>query len=85
MTADIFATDGTVVLMTAAVVLFGGSQLPKLAKDIGPASRGPRRAHQEANGEMDAAAHADSTGQIFPKLGGTATTAEIIEALDSRQ
>jgi TatA/E family protein of Tat protein translocase len=52
MIADIFGMDGIIVLIIAGVVLFGSSQLPKLAKNIGSAGREFRRAHQEADGDV---------------------------------
>jgi len=37
MLAEIFGMDGIVVLVVIAVVLFGGSQIPKLARSLGTA------------------------------------------------
>jgi sec-independent protein translocase protein TatA len=48
MIANIFGGDGLIVLVVAVVVLFGGSQLPKLAKNVGSAGREFRKAQQEA-------------------------------------
>lgn len=56
MIANIFGTDGVIVLIVVLVVLFGGSQLPKLAKNLGSAGREFRKAQQEA--EEEAAADA---------------------------
>ncbi len=53
MIANIFGGDGLIVVVIALVVLFGGSQLPKLAKNVGSAGREFRKAQQEA--EEDAA------------------------------
>jgi sec-independent protein translocase protein TatA len=37
--ADIFGVDGIIVIVVVAIVLlFGGSQLPKLARGLGSAS-----------------------------------------------
>ena len=55
MTANIFGTDGVYVLIIALVVLFGGSQLPKLAKNLGSAGREFRKAQKEADDEAAAA------------------------------
>lgn len=39
MLADIFGVDGIIVIVVVAIVLlFGGSQLPKLARGLGSAS-----------------------------------------------
>jgi sec-independent protein translocase protein TatA len=37
--AEIFGLDGVVVLVVAVVVLFGGTQIPKLARSLGSAQR----------------------------------------------
>lgn len=39
MVAEIFGMDGVVVLVVLAVVLFGGAQIPKLARSLGSAKR----------------------------------------------
>ena len=37
MIADIFGVDGIIVLIVVVAVLFGGSQIPKLARSLGSA------------------------------------------------
>jgi sec-independent protein translocase protein TatA len=37
MLAEIFGVDGIIVLVVIAVVLFGGTQIPKLARSLGSA------------------------------------------------
>jgi sec-independent protein translocase protein TatA len=37
MLADIFGMDGIIVLIVVIAVLFGGSQIPKLARSLGTA------------------------------------------------
>ncbi len=49
MLANILGSDTLIVLVIAFVVLFGGSQLPKLAKNLGAASRELRKAQHEAD------------------------------------
>ncbi len=52
MLADIFGPDGLIVLIVvAAVILFGGSALPKLARGLGSAQHEFRRGLTE--GEPD--------------------------------
>ena len=51
MVANIMGSDGLIVLIIAVVVLFGGSQLPKLAKNVGAAGHEFRKAQQEAEAE----------------------------------
>ncbi len=49
MLSTIFSgSDDLIVILVAFVVLFGGSQLPKLAKNTGEALREFRKAHSEA-------------------------------------
>jgi sec-independent protein translocase protein TatA len=51
VTANILGSDGLIVLIIAAVVLFGGSQLPKLAKNVGAAGHEFRKAQREAEAD----------------------------------
>jgi sec-independent protein translocase protein TatA len=37
MLAEIFGVDGIIVIVVLVVVLFGGSQIPKLARSLGSA------------------------------------------------
>ncbi len=37
MTAEIFGVDGVIVLIVVLAVLFGSSQIPKLARSLGSA------------------------------------------------
>lgn len=39
MLAEIFGLDGVIVVVVAIVVLFGGSQIPKLARSLGSAQK----------------------------------------------
>jgi len=56
MIGNILGSDGLIVVIIAAVVLFGGSQLPKLAKNVGAAGHEFRKAQREAEAEHTAAA-----------------------------
>jgi sec-independent protein translocase protein TatA len=51
MLGNIFGSDTLIVIMVALVVLFGGSQLPKLAKNVGAAGHEFRRAQREAEAD----------------------------------
>ena len=37
MVAEIFGMDGVIVLIVVVVVLFGGTQIPKIARSLGSA------------------------------------------------
>ncbi len=39
MVAEIFGMDGIIVVVVLAVVLFGSTQIPKLARSLGSAKR----------------------------------------------
>ena len=51
MTANIFGPDLGIVVVVILVVLLGGSQLPKIARNVGTAGREFRKAQQEAEEE----------------------------------
>jgi sec-independent protein translocase protein TatA len=55
---NIFGSDGIIVLVIALVVIFGGSQLPKIARNVGSAGREFRKAQTEAEAEEAAKAAA---------------------------
>ena len=44
MLGEIFGVDGIVVVIVLAVVLFGGAAVPKLARNVGLAKTGSKRA-----------------------------------------
>jgi len=64
MLANLLGSDTLIVIVVAAVVLFGGSQLPKLAKNLGAASRELRQAHQEAEAQPSATETATPSSQL---------------------
>ena len=53
MIANLFGPDLGIIIVVILVVLLGGSQLPKIARNVGTAGREFRKAQQEA--EEDAA------------------------------
>lgn len=68
MTANLMGTDGIIVLVIAMIVLVGGSQLPKLARNVGMAGREFRKAQQEAeeDAEREKAAKAVQDAAVLP-------------------
>ena len=52
MLATFFGMDSLYVVIIAIVVLFGGSQLPKLARNAGEAMKEFRKAHAEATSPL---------------------------------
>jgi sec-independent protein translocase protein TatA len=53
MNADIFGPQGLIIIVVL-LVLFGGTQLPKLARNFGEAGREFRRAQMEADADAEA-------------------------------
>jgi sec-independent protein translocase protein TatA len=51
MLGNIIGPDGGILLVIALVVIFGGSQLPKIARNVGSAGKEFRKAQQEAEEE----------------------------------
>ncbi|MFZ0664466.1 MAG: twin-arginine translocase TatA/TatE family subunit [Acidimicrobiales bacterium] len=47
MLAEIFGVDGIIIVVVIAVVLFGGSQIPKLARSLGSAQKEFKQGLQE--------------------------------------
>jgi TatA/E family protein of Tat protein translocase len=80
-------TNDLIVILVAFVVLFGGSQLPKLAHNTGEALREFRKAHSEVEQASGSVAVTPAvTGQPGPSLavapgseaaGGTAAKKEL--------
>ena len=59
--AEIFGVDGVIVLIVIVVVLFGGSQIPKLARSLGSAQSQFKKGLEEGKSESTDAADGDGT------------------------
>src|SRR5215469_12238643 len=66
MIANIFGVDGLIVLIVALVVLVGGSQLPKIARNVGLAGKEFRKAQSEAEDEQAEKARAKGGAPADP-------------------
>ena len=66
MIANLMGTDGIIVLVIALIVLVGGSQLPKLARNVGMAGREFRKAQQEAEEDAERDKAAKATKESSP-------------------
>jgi TatA/E family protein of Tat protein translocase len=53
MSANVFGPDLGYIVIIAVVVLLGGSQLPKIARNIGSAGKEFRKAQSEADEEAE--------------------------------
>jgi sec-independent protein translocase protein TatA len=74
MLAEIFGVDGIIVLVVVVVLLFGSTQLPKLARSLGSAQGEFKKGLAEGQKEADAAA-ADKPADTAPKATDPGTTA----------
>ncbi len=74
MLSNIFsASNDLIVILIAVVVLFGGTQLPKLARNTGEALREFRKSHSEAE-SASAAVNAPAAPPAIPALPTVQTT-----------
>jgi sec-independent protein translocase protein TatA len=64
MLANILGSDALIVLVVAVVVLFGGSQLPKLARNVGAAGHELRKAQRESEADHSGAGAAPSAQDV---------------------
>jgi sec-independent protein translocase protein TatA len=53
MVADIFGVDGVIVLIVVIAVLFGSSQIPKLARSLGSAQSEFKKGIDEGRSSSD--------------------------------
>jgi TatA/E family protein of Tat protein translocase len=86
MFANMLGSDGLIVLVVAFVVLFGGSQLPKLAKNVGSAGREFRKAQMEAEAHHAASAAAEAMtapAVVAPAVVAPAAVAPAVVAPES--
>lgn len=58
--------DGLIVIVVALVVLVGGSQLPKIARNVGLAGKEFRKAQAEAEDEARAKSGSDTPAALPP-------------------
>jgi sec-independent protein translocase protein TatA len=55
MLAEIFGVDGIIVVIVIGMVLFGSSQIPKLARSLGSAQKEFKQGLQEGHTENEVA------------------------------
>jgi sec-independent protein translocase protein TatA len=63
MIANLMGGDGLIVLVIAIVVLLGGSQLPKIARNVGMAGKEFRKAQEEAEDDADRKKQGKAAGE----------------------
>ncbi len=81
MLSTIFSgSDDLIVILVAVVVLFGGRQLPKLAKNTGEALREFRKAHSEAEAGTTPAANPVAGATSTPVLPMAAVAPVLVQA-----
>ncbi|HWE56061.1 MAG TPA: twin-arginine translocase TatA/TatE family subunit [Acidimicrobiales bacterium] len=77
MIANLMGGDGLYVIIIALVVLVGGSQLPKIARNIGLAGKEFRNAQAEADAENAAKKAAGAQATPVPPVELPATPAPV--------
>jgi sec-independent protein translocase protein TatA len=63
MIANLMGGDGLIIIVIAVVVLLGGSQLPKIARNVGIAGKEFRKAQEEAEEDADRQKQAKASRQ----------------------
>ena len=53
--AEIFGVDGIIILVVVVLVLFGSTQIPKLARSLGSAQKEFKKGLEEGGSDDDAA------------------------------
>ncbi len=68
LVANLFGTDGIIVVVIALIVVFGGSQLPKIARNVGAAGKEFKKGQQveEDGGEKAPPAAPPAPQMITP-------------------
>jgi sec-independent protein translocase protein TatA len=61
MLANLFGPESIGILLVALIVIFGANKLPKMAKNLGEASKEFKKAQAEAEAEAQAAAAKPAT------------------------
>jgi len=56
MLADVFGPDLLIIIVVVAVVLFGGSQIPKIARSLGSAQSQFKKGLEEGSKDSEAKA-----------------------------
>jgi sec-independent protein translocase protein TatA len=64
--ADIFGVDGVIVLVVVVLVLFGSTQIPKLARSLGSAQKEFKKGLDEGSSD-EPAANNNATNQSLPQ------------------
>ncbi len=65
--ANIVGSDGLIVIVIALIVIFGGSQLPKIARNVGAAGKEFKKGQTESEEEARASAAAQAIAPPAPQ------------------
>lgn len=69
MIANIFGPDLGIIVVIILVVLLGGSQLPKIARNVGTAGKEFRKAQQEAEEDAERDRATKTAASVPPAVG----------------
>jgi sec-independent protein translocase protein TatA len=70
--AEIFGVDGIVVLLVVVLVLFGSTQIPKLARSLGSAQKEFKKGVEEGTAAEDGTGQKPPAVEVVPQLGVSA-------------
>jgi sec-independent protein translocase protein TatA len=76
MPADIFGVDGIIVLVVVVLVLFGSTQIPKLARSLGSAQKEFKKGLDEGGKDGSATTTVKTTTVVEPKNDASPTVKE---------
>lgn len=66
--ANLVGSDGLIVIVIALIVIFGGSQLPKIARNVGAAGKEFKRGQNDEAEQANAAAAAQAIAPPSPQV-----------------
>jgi sec-independent protein translocase protein TatA len=66
--AEIFGVDGIIILVVVVLVLFGSTQIPKLARSLGSAQKEFKKGLDEGSSDDDKAKGAESLAPAAPPV-----------------
>ena len=83
MVANLFGPDLGIVVVVIIGVLLAGSQLPKIARNVGSAGREFRKAQQEAEEDAERESAAKAGAQATPAVGPATVSSSIPPTTES--
>ncbi len=77
--ANIVGSDGLIVIVIALIVIFGGSQLPKIARNVGAAGKEFKKGQADEEEQARAQAAARAVAPLAPEIAAPPTPQAAIQ------